>query len=119
MKKTHLRLCIAATLLVIAMVAGRAGNSNSAAAAEKPVAETAIKIDNFTFSPNALTLPVGSTIRWTNKDDIPHNVVSEDKSFKSKVMDTDEQFSYTFTKPGTYTYFCSIHPKMTGKIIVQ
>jgi plastocyanin len=119
MKKTHLRLCIAAILLVIAMVAGRAGNSSSAAATEKPVAETAIKIDNFTFSPNALTLPVGSTIRWTNKDDIPHNVVSEDKSFKSKVMDTDEQFSYTFTKPGTYLYFCSIHPKMTGKIIVQ
>jgi plastocyanin len=119
MKKTHLRLGIAAIILVFAMVAGRAGNSSSAAAAEKPAAETAIKIDNFTFSPNTLTLPVGSTVRWTNHDDIPHNVVSEDKSFKSKVMDTDEQFSYTFTKPGTYTYFCSIHPKMTGKIVVQ
>ncbi len=52
-------------------------------------------------------------------DDIPHNVVSDDKSFKSKVLDTDDAFVYTFTKPGTYTYFCSIHPKMTGKIVVQ
>jgi plastocyanin len=119
MKRTHLRLGIAAIILVIAMVAGRARNSSSAAAAEKPAAETAVKIDNFTFSPNTLTLPVGSTVHWINKDDIPHNVVSEDKSFKSKVMDTDEQFSYTFTKPGTYTYFCSIHPKMTGKIVIQ
>lgn len=119
MKKTHLRLSIAAIILVVAMVAGRSGNSSSAAAAEKPAAETAVKIDNFTFSPNTLTLPVGSTVRWTNHDDIPHNVVSEDKTFKSKVMDTDEQFSFTFTKPGTYTYFCSIHPKMTGKIVVQ
>jgi amicyanin len=86
---------------------------------EKDSAETAIKIDNFTFTPATVTVAAGSTIRWTNRDDIPHNVVSEDKSFKSKAMDTDEQFSYTFTKPGTYSYFCSIHPKMTGKIVVQ
>ena len=114
-----MRLGIAAIILVIAMAAGRSGQFGSATAEEKPPAEVAVKIDNFTFSPNTLTLKVGSTIRWTNHDDIPHNVVSEDKSFKSKVLDTDQQFSYTFTKPGTYTYFCSIHPKMTGKIVVQ
>lgn len=117
MQKTHIRLGVAAIILLVVMAAGRM--TNSAVAQTQGPAETAIKIDNFVFTPNVVTLSVGSTVRWTNKDDIPHNVVSEDKSFKSKVMDTDEQFSITFTKPGTYTYFCSIHPKMTGKIIVQ
>ena len=56
---------------------------------------------------------------WTNRDDIPHTVVSDDKVFKSKVMDTDEKFSFTFEKPGTYSYFCSVHPKMTGRVVVQ
>jgi plastocyanin len=58
-------------------------------------------------------------VHWTNRDDIPHNVVSEDKSFKSKALDTDDQFSYTFNKPGTYKYFCSIHPKMTATVVVK
>jgi len=62
---------------------------------------------------------VGTTVTWTNRDDIPHTVVADDKSFKSKVLDTDEKFSYTFTKAGSYPYFCSIHPKMTGKVVVQ
>ncbi len=75
----------------------------------------AVKIDNFSFSPATITVPAGTTMRWTNRDDIPHTVVSDDKAFKSKVLDTDEQFTYTFTKPGTYSYFCSIHPKMTAK----
>jgi plastocyanin len=78
-----------------------------------------IKIDNFSFSPATITVAAGTIVRWVNHDDIPHNVVSEDKAFKSKVMDTDEDFTYTFAKPGTYAYFCSIHPRMTGKIIVQ
>jgi len=82
---------------------------------------TEVKIDNFTFGPAALTVPVGTTVTWINKDDIPHTVVSTDdpKAFKSKVLDTDEKFSFTFSKPGTFPYFCSIHPKMTGKVIVQ
>jgi plastocyanin len=119
MKRTYLTLSVAAVVILIAMAAGRARASGSALAGEKPAAETAIKIDNFTFSPNTVTVPVGSTVHWMNHDDIPHTVVSEDKSFKSKAMDTDENFSYTFTKPGTYLYFCSIHPKMTGKIVVK
>ena len=119
MKRTYLTLSIAAAALLIAMAAGRAKAYGPALVEEKPAAETAIKIDNFTFSPDTVTVPVGSTLRWTNRDDIPHTVVSDDKtSFKSKALDTDETFSYTFTKPGTYVYFCSIHPKMTGKIIV-
>jgi plastocyanin len=85
-----------------------------------PEPKVAVKIDNFAFSPQELTVPAGTTVEWTNRDDIPHVVVSDDKkTFKSKVLDTDEKFSYTFTKPGTYTYFCSVHPKMTGKVIVQ
>ncbi len=86
---------------------------------DKPSSEVAVKIDNFSFSPATITVPVGTTVRWTNHDDIPHTVVSDDKTFKSKALDTDEQFTYTFTKPGTYSYFCSIHPKMTAKIVVQ
>ena len=82
-------------------------------------ANTAVNIDNFVFGPPTLTVPVGATVTWTNKDDIPHTAVSTDGAFKSKVMDTDEKFSYTFTKAGTYPYYCSIHPKMTGKVIVQ
>src|SRR5579862_3679321 len=79
-----------------------------------------VKIDNFTFTPGTLTVKQGTTVQWTNRDDIPHTVVSDDKTtFKSKPLDTDDKFSYTFTKPGTYSYFCSIHPKMTGKVVVE
>jgi plastocyanin len=78
-----------------------------------------VKIDNFTFTPQTITVPAGTAVRWTNRDDIPHTSVSEDKLFKSKVMDTDDQFAYTFSKPGTYKYFCSIHPKMTGTVVVK
>src|SRR5690349_17907090 len=80
----------------------------AAAADNQSAAATQVKIDNFSFTPQTLTINAGTTVTWTNGDDIPHNVVSTDKVFKSKTMDTDEKFSYTFTKPGTYNYFCSI-----------
>jgi plastocyanin len=87
-------------------------------AQQKP--ETAeVKIDNFSFGPGTLTVPVGIAVTWTNRDDIPHTVVSTDGAFKSKVLDTDEKFSFTFSKAGSYPYFWSIHPKMTGKVIAQ
>ena len=89
-----------------------------AAAAAQP-ASVDIKIGNFSFAPQEQTVAVGTTVTWTNRDDIPHTVVSTDGIFKSKVLDTDEKFSYTFAKAGTFAYFCSIHPKMTGKIVVQ
>jgi amicyanin len=95
-----------------------AGGSFAASAQEKPDA-TEVKIDNFSFGPAELTVRAGTTVTWTNRDDIPHTAVSADKMFKSKVLDTDEKFSFTFSKPGTYEYFCSIHPKMTGKVVVQ
>jgi plastocyanin len=78
-----------------------------------------VKIDNFTFAPATLTVKAGTQITWTNADDIPHTVVSNNHAFKSKVLDTDETFTFTVSKPGTYEYFCSIHPKMTAKVIVE
>ena len=96
-----------------------AGTGNFAASAQQKPETTEVKIDNFSFGPVELTVPVGTTVTWTNRDDIPHTVVSTEKVFKSKVLDTDEKFSFTFSKTGTYPYFCSIHPKMTGKVVVQ
>jgi plastocyanin len=90
-----------------------------ASAQEKPASAAEVKIDNFVFGPAAITVAVGTTVTWINRDDIPHTVVSTEKVFKSKVLDTDEKFSFTFTKAGEYPYFCSIHPKMTGKVVVQ
>jgi len=78
-----------------------------------------VKIDNFNFSPATLEIKAGTTVTWTNADDIPHTVVSNDKFFKSKPLDTDQKFSFTFEKAGTYPYFCSLHPKMTAKVVVQ
>ncbi|HEY4047553.1 MAG TPA: cupredoxin family copper-binding protein [Acidobacteriaceae bacterium] len=96
------------------------GRSSTVRASDQPAAAAAeVKIDNFSFGPQTLTIAVGTTVTWTNRDDIPHTIVSTDGVFKSKVRDTDEKFSYTFTKAGTYTYYCSVHPKMTGKIVVQ
>lgn len=93
--------------------------SFATSAQQKPASTAEVKIDNFVFGPAAITVAVGTTVTWINRDDIPHTVVSTDKVFKSKVLDTDEKFSFTFTKPGEYPYFCSIHPKMTGKVVVQ
>jgi plastocyanin len=78
-----------------------------------------ISIDNFTFSPQLLNVPVGATVTWINRDDVPHTVVADDKRFKSAALDTDDKFSCTFTTPGEYPYFCGIHRHMTGKIVVK
>ena len=80
--------------------------------------EGAVSIDNFTFTPPELTVKVGDTVTWTNHDDIPHTIVSAGK-FKSKTLDTDNTFSFTFTSAGEYKYFCSLHPHMTGMIKVE
>jgi plastocyanin len=105
-----------ATALMVGQLFFIGPASVKAAANDQPAT---VNIDNFSFAPQTLTVPVGATVTWTNRDDIPHTAVSTDGVFKSKVMDTDEKFSYTFTKPGTYPYYCTIHPKMTGKVIVQ
>ena len=77
-----------------------------------------VSVDNFSFAPATRSVAVGSTITWTNRDDVPHTIVSTERKFKSPVLDTDERFSHRFDTPGTYKYFCSIHPIMTGMIVV-
>jgi plastocyanin len=87
--------------------------------AATPPAAAAVSIDNFTFKAPTQTVKPGTTVTWTNGDDIPHTVVASDGSFKSKVLDTGDRFSFTFAKPGRFGYFCSLHPHMTGTIIVK
>jgi plastocyanin len=81
--------------------------------------EAMVKIDNFTFDPPRLTVKAGTTVTWYNEDDIPHTVAASGKQFRSKTLDTDGKFSFTFTTPGSYEYFCSLHPHMTGAIVVE
>ena len=119
MTKKNVRIAGVGMPVMIAMVLLFAGSSRVRASDQPSTANVAIKIDNFVFGPQAITVPVGTTVTWTNSDDIPHTAVSTDGVFKSKVMDTDEKFSYTFTKAGTYSYFCSVHPKMTGQVVVK
>jgi plastocyanin len=104
--------------LVVALALMLAGLA-VAAQAQSTADLIEVRIDNFSFGPTEVTVPAGTTVTWTNHDDIPHTVVSTDKVFKSKVLDTDEKFSFTFSTAGTYPYFCSIHPKMTGKVVVR
>ena len=82
-------------------------------------AEVSVKIDNFTFSPARLVVKAGTTVVWENVDDIPHTVAATDRSFKSKALDTNDKFSFTFTTPGTFEYFCSLHPHMKATLVVE
>ena len=87
--------------------------------AKEPAKPVAIDIDNFKFGIVSLEIAAGTTVTWTNRDDVPHTVVSLTKVFKSPALDTGEQFSYTFKDAGTFEYYCSMHPRMTGKIVVK
>ncbi len=82
-------------------------------------AEVQVKIANFTFSPQELRVKAGTTVTWTNEDDIPHTVTSTTLAFKSRALDTDQKFSFTFAAPGNFKYFCALHPHMTGSIVVE
>lgn len=113
------RLGLLALALALAADAPRLVNAAQNPAAASSAGAT-VKIDNFTFDPAALTVKVGATVTWTNNDDIPHLVVAQDHTtFRSKALDTNDSFSFTFTKAGDYPYFCALHPHMLGKIIVQ
>jgi plastocyanin len=97
-----------------------AQSSPVAGPGDKPTSAIEVKIDNFSFGPMTMTVAPGTTVTWTNNDDVPHTVVSDDKTtFRSKALDTGDKFSYTFNKPGKYSYFCSVHPKMTAEVVVQ
>ena len=113
MKTSLVRLAMFAGLLQLALLAPPA--------VAEPAATngTEVKIDNFTFGPQRVTVRPGTTVTWINQDDIPHTVVSTSLAFRSKVLDTDDKFSFTFTTAGTFEYFCSLHPHMTGTIVVE
>ena len=88
--------------------------------ADADTAASAVSIDNFTFGPQSLTVKAGTTVTWTNKDDIPHGIASSNNAFtRSQALDTDDSYSFTFTTPGTYQYFCYIHPHMVGTVVVE
>jgi plastocyanin len=116
----------AATLPFIALVdrghdpktLGNPSSSPAKAPASQP-AGPSVSIDNFSFSPTTITVLAGTTVTWINHDDVPHTVTANDKGFASKAMDTDDQFSHRFVTPGTFAYFCAVHPHMTGQVIVK
>jgi len=110
--KKHMTRRLALVLLATAVAAPLAMRRAHAA-------DATVKITEFTFSPLALTVKAGTTVTWTNEDDIPHTVDATTRAFKSGVLDSDQKFSFTFTTPGTYKYFCALHPHMTGAIVVE
>ena len=107
-------ICIATALAVVLLGAPRA-----VAAQPAPAAAAEVEIDQFAFVPQRITVKAGTTVTWINEDDVPHTVASSNKLFKSKALDTGDKFSFTFTTPGTYAYFCSVHPHMTGTVVVE
>ena len=113
MKVTLPRAALAAAVLPLLLWAA------PVSADPAPANTVEVKIDNFTFAPQRVTVKAGTTVTWTNEDDIPHTVVANQKAFKSKVLDTDDKYTFTFTTAGTYDYFCSLHPHMTGTIVVE
>jgi plastocyanin len=112
------RLPSLAALVTIAVIAFQAA-APEVSAAPDAATKVEVRIDNFTFSPAVIIVKPGTQITWANGDDIPHTVVSDSKAFKSKVLATGEKFTYTAAKAGTYPYSCTIHPNMTGKLVVQ
>ncbi|MFL6755133.1 MAG: cupredoxin family copper-binding protein [Sphingomicrobium sp.] len=106
----------AATLAASALMLSTVATMTKAAPAP---AVAAVQIGNFTFQSPVVTVKAGTTVTWTNGDDIPHTIVSKNLVFRSKVLDTGDRFSFTFAKAGEFEYFCSLHPHMTGRVIVK
>ena len=111
-----LRRFIPALLLTISLIpSAHAGQSIPNA----PTPSQLVRIDNFTFTPAEITVTAGTAVTWINGDDIPHTIAATNHAFRSKVMDTDQQYTFTFAAPGTYEYFCALHPHMQGRVIVK
>jgi plastocyanin len=119
----HLNTGTLAFFLLVALASltsMRGKEAETKASIPVKASRTEVVIDNFNFSPKTFTVPAGATVTWTNHDNVPHVVTSADDQFnKSPVLKTGQRFSNTFATAGTYSYFCSIHPRMTGKIIVK
>ena len=106
-------MCVVTALAVAALAAGALASQGA------PAADAKVQIDQYAFLPQRITVKPGTTVTWTNDDDDSHTVASSSKLFKSKALDTGDKFSFTFTTPGRYDYFCSLHPHMTGAIVVE
>jgi plastocyanin len=117
------RTLVLAALGGCAALAGGAVNpattSPAAPPSTRPAAEVRVSVDNFSFSPAVVTVPVGGRVTWTNRDDVPHTVTANTRAFTSPALDTDEKYPHVFSAPGEYAYFCGIHPHMTGRVIVK
>ena len=113
------RFAISRSVIVPMLIGPIIGAMLAAASVAAQDATNVVTIDNFTFTPPELTVAVGTTVKWVNHDDIPHVVVNKDKAFRSKALDTDDSFSYTFASAGTFDYFCALHPHMVGKVTVK
>jgi plastocyanin len=118
----HLRFAAArftpGRAVVVATLVGPVVGACIAFAAVGAEEANVVHVDNFTFTPGELTVAVGTTVKWTNRDDIPHTVVEKNRLFRSKALDTDDEYSYKFPEAGTFDYFCSLHPHMTGRVTV-
>jgi|GraSoiStandDraft_12_1057312.scaffolds.fasta_scaffold130242_1 plastocyanin len=106
-------MCVVTALAVAALAAGALASQGA------PAADAKVQIDQYAFLPQRITVKPGTTVTWTNDDDDSHTVASSSKLFKSKALDTGDKFSFTFTTPGRYDYFCSLHPHMTGAVVVE
>jgi plastocyanin len=119
----HLNTGTLAFVLLVALAClpnMRGKEAETKASIPGKASKTEVLIDNFSFSPKTFTVPAGATVTWINHDNVPHVVSSADNQFKkSTVLKTGQSFSHIFAATGTYSYFCSIHPRMTGKIIVK
>ena len=122
-RNSHLRSAIArftpGRALIFAMLLGPVVGAMLAFGAVAAQDANVVTIDHFTFAPQELTVAVGTTVKFINHDDIPHTVVEKNLSFRSKALDTDDSYSYTFATARSFDYFCSLHPHMVGKIIVK
>jgi plastocyanin len=118
-RRTAARLPLSRAVIVAMLLGSSVGGLltyGAVAAQEEP---NLVSIDNYTFGPKELTVPVGTTVKWVNHDDVPHTVAQKDKAFRSMALDTDDSYSYSFASAGTFDYFCGLHPYMVGKIIVK
>src|SRR5438552_3072784 len=118
---TRKLLHLAGIALCTAAFRGCTGGPDVTPLATPPAAIPVVRvsIDNFSFAPVVVTVPVGAKVTWVNHDDVPHTVTATNKSFTSGALDTDEQFSRVFSKAGEYQYYCAVHPHMTGRVIVK
>ena len=110
---------VAFSLIAGLLVAAICDSRTKAAPSAADTAQYTIAIKDFQFTPRDLKIPVGTRVTWVNQDEEPHKVAEVNSAFTSQPLDTDGKFTYEFDKPGTFEYFCTLHPRMTGKIVVE